>query len=110
MEKIKLPSLDWFKGSLVVDGRTNSFTGSLRTDQYGPVTSSSSLRYKVEVEKTEVSSLYLNVMSYMQGGYPEFKKTLEEVTRFDFTQDGIIQAEDFLNKKYKQVCLQELSN
>ena len=40
----------------------------------------------------------------------EFRKLLEETTRFDFTQEGITQAEDFLNKKYKQVCLEELSN
>lgn len=110
MEKINLPSHDWFKGSLVVDGRTNSFTGSLRTDQNGPVTSSSSLRYKVEVKKAEDDSLYLNVLSYMQGCYPDFRELLEETTRFDFTQEGITQAEDFLNKKYKQVCLEELSN
>lgn len=108
MEKVKLPRYDWFMGSYELDGRTNYFTGSLRADQYSPTTSSCSLHYKITVEKQQDETLILNVVSYMTGRYPDFKNSYEETTQYEFTVEGILKAEEFLNQKYKEICRRDI--
>ncbi len=108
MEKVKLPRHDWFMGSIEIGGKTNYFTGSLRVDQYAPAMTCGTLHYKITVKKREDETMYLNVESNMLGRHPDYKVTYEETNEFEFTPEGILLAEEFLNNKYKEVCRRDM--
>ncbi len=110
MEKVKLPRHDWFMGSIEIGGSTNTFKGSLRVEQYQAALTSGSLHYIASVENRddEEKTMYLKVVSWMIGRFPDFKKTFEETNEFEFTPEGILKADDFLNAKYKEIVRRDI--
>ena len=108
MQKIKLPRHDWFMGAMEQGGKTNRYTGSLRVDTNAPALMSGSINFEVSVEKKEDETYSLKVVSWMIGRYPDFKRSFEETNEFEFTPDGIISAEKFLDEKYIQVTRRDL--
>ncbi len=110
METVKLPRHDWFMGSIEIGGNTNCFKGSLRVEQYQAALTSGSLHYQVSVENRddEEKTMYLKVVSWMIGRHPDYKKTFEEINEFIFTPEGILEAQEFLDTKYKEICRRDI--
>lgn len=108
MQEIKLPRHDWFMGSMEQGGKPNRFTGSRRVDENSPALMSGSIHFEITVDKKEDESLVLKSHSWMLGRYPDFKKTLDETVEYDFTVEGIKQAETDLAVKYKEITRRDL--
>lgn len=93
---IKLPNLDWFMGMLKFRGDGNYFSGSYGCDPLLGNIESKTFRYRVWIEKIEDSFILNAVYYYGVYSYAATDKSLMTVKDFDATQQGILEAQEWL--------------
>ncbi len=93
---LKLPNLSWFMGMLAFRGEGNIYSGSAGCNPFSGNDESKTFRYRVWIEKEENGYILKAVYYFGLYSYDATDKDIMTVKTFDATQDGILQAENWL--------------
>ena len=101
---IKLPLYDWFVNKVETTPVSNTLKGSAGTDALHGMLSGTTFHYMVRVlnvgkEDVKLEASFYTVSAFMQGS----EKSESTVQEFECTEDGILQAEKWLNDNARKI-------
>ncbi len=101
---IKLPLYNWFVNKVETTPVSNTLKGSEGTDALHGMLSKTTFHYKVQVlnvgkEDVKLEASYYTVSAFSQGN----EKSEPVSQEFECSEDGILQAEKWLNDNAKRI-------